>query len=77
MRIRHFLRATLLIASLTTVAAAASADVAGAQTFVEKEHGNLKKLVETNAPATQVSQAIDAMVDYDELARRTIERFGT
>jgi phospholipid transport system substrate-binding protein len=54
------------------MAAAASADVAGAQAFVEKEHGQLKKLVESNASSGEVSRAIDSMVDYDELARRTM-----
>lgn len=72
MRIRHLLSAVLLALSCSTLAAAASADVAGAQGFVEKEHGQLKKLVDTNAPADQVTQAIDGMVDYDELARRTM-----
>lgn len=72
MRIRHFFSAALLALSVSTLAAAASADVAGAQTFVEKEHGNLKKLVEINADSGKVSQAIDGMVDYDELARRTM-----
>lgn len=72
MRIRHFLPAALLCLSVTTMAFAASADVAGAQSFVEKEHGQLKKLVESNAPSSEVSRAIDSMVDYDELARRTM-----
>ena len=72
MRIRHFLPAALLAFSVATIAAAASADVAGAQTFVEREHGQIKKLVEANAPSAQVSRAIDDMVDYDELARRTM-----
>jgi len=72
MRFRHFLRVALLTLSVTTLAAAAQADVAGAQTFVEKEHGNIKKLVDNNAPSSDVSKAIDGMVDYDELARRTL-----
>lgn len=72
MRIRHFLPAALLALSVSTLAFAASADVAGAQAFVEKEHGNLKKLVESNADSGRVAQAIDGMVDYDELARRTM-----
>lgn len=72
MRIRHFLPAALLAFSVTTLAVAASADVAGAQSFVEREHGQIKKLVEQNAPSSDVSRAIDGMVDYDELARRTM-----
>ena len=72
MRIRHFLPAALLCLSVTTLAAAASADVAGAQAFVEKEHGQLKKLVESNASSSEVTRMIDNMVDYDELARRTM-----
>ena len=72
MRLRQALPALLLALSCTTLAAAASADVAGAQSFVAKEHGQIKKLVEANAPSEQVRQAIDGMVDYDELARRTM-----
>jgi ABC-type transporter MlaC component len=72
MRIRHFLPAALLAFSVATLAAAASADVAGAQSFVEREHGQIKKMVDANAPSAQVSRAIDDMVDYDELARRTM-----
>ena len=72
MRIRHFLPAALLAFCVTTLAAAASADVAGAQSFVEREHGQIKKLVEAGAPSAEVSKAIDGMVDYDELARRTM-----
>jgi ABC-type transporter MlaC component len=72
MRIRHFLPALLLAFSVQTLAFAASADVAGAQTFVEREHGQIKKMVEQNAPSDAVSRAIDGMVDYDELARRTM-----
>jgi len=72
MRIRHFLPAALLAFSVTTLAAAASADVAGAQGFVEREYGQLKKMVESNAPSAEVSRMIDGMVDYDELARRTM-----
>jgi ABC-type transporter MlaC component len=72
MRIRHFLPAALLALSVSTLAFAASADVAGAQTFVEKEHGQLKRLVDANAASSEVSRAIDGMVDYDELARRTL-----
>lgn len=62
----------LLALSFTVLATTASADVAGAQTFVEKEHGHIKKLVEENAPSSEVKQAMDALVDYDDLARRTM-----
>lgn len=72
MRIRSYLSAVVLSIACTFVAGNASADVAGAQTFVEREHGKIKKLVEGSAPSDQVRQAIDAMVDYDELARRTL-----
>ncbi|HEY8075286.1 MAG TPA: ABC transporter substrate-binding protein, partial [Labilithrix sp.] len=48
------------------------ADVDAAQKFVEKEHGTLKQLVENNAPTDEVRRHIDAMVDYDELTRRTL-----
>jgi phospholipid transport system substrate-binding protein len=70
--IRQFLPAATLALTCTLLAGTALADTNGAQTFVEKEHGNIKKLVDTNAPSDQVRRAIDGMVDYDELARRTM-----
>jgi ABC-type transporter MlaC component len=72
MRFRHFFRAVFLGLSVTTLALAASADVAGAQSFVEREHGQIKKLVEQNAPAAEVTKAIDGMVDYNEIAQRAL-----
>ncbi|MBX3262098.1 MAG: ABC transporter substrate-binding protein [Labilithrix sp.] len=72
MRFRHFFRAVFFGLSVTTLSLAASADVAGAQSFVEREHGQIKKLVERNAPATEVTKAIDGMVDYDALAQRAL-----
>lgn len=72
MRFRHFVRAAFLGLSVTTLSLAASADVAGAQSFVEREHSQIKKLVETNAPAAAISRAIDGMVDYDEIAQRAL-----
>ncbi|MBX3189461.1 MAG: ABC transporter substrate-binding protein [Labilithrix sp.] len=70
MRLRHHLSASLLAACCLFVSHA-SADVQGAQHFVEKEHGQIKRLVDSSAPADQVKQAIGKMVSYDELARRT------
>src|SRR5262249_53547565 len=58
--------------SIATLSLAASADVAGAQSFVEREQGQIKKLVEQNAPATEVTKAIDAMVDYNAVAQRAL-----
>jgi phospholipid transport system substrate-binding protein len=73
MRIRPFLTAALFALSCTFVAGGAFAgDVDEAQKFVEKQHGELKKMVENNAPAGDVRQHIDSMVDYDELTRRTL-----
>jgi phospholipid transport system substrate-binding protein len=72
MRHRHFLRAIFLGLSVTTLSLAASADVAGAQAFVEKEHGIIKKLVDANAPVAEVTKAIDGMIDYDEIAQRAL-----
>ena len=71
-RIRQSLAAAALAFSCAFVAGNASADADGAKTFVEREHTQLKKLVETNAPDGDVSKAIDGMVDYDELAKRTL-----
>ena len=72
MRFRHFVRAVFLGLSLTTLSLAASADVAGAQSFVEREHTQIKKLVEANAPANDITKAIDGMVDYNEIAQRAL-----
>lgn len=72
MRFRHFFRAVWLGLTVTTLSFAASADVAGAQSFVEHEHGQIKKLVENNAPTIEITKAIDGMVDYDEIAQRAL-----
>ena len=71
-RIRQSLTAAVLAFSCVFVAGSASADPDGAKTFVEREHTQIKKLVEANAPDGDVSKAIDGMVDYDELAKRTL-----
>ncbi len=70
--LRHSLRALFFGLTVTTLSLAASADVAGAQAFVEKEHSQIKKLVESNAPAAEVTKAIDGMVDYNEIAQRAL-----
>jgi len=72
MRLSHLFRAAVIGLGLTTVSLAGAADIAGAQAFVEKEHGQIKKLVDTNAPQTEVTRVIDQMVDYDEVARRAL-----
>ena len=71
-RFRQSFAAAVLALSCTFVAGSASADVDGAKTFVEREHSQIKKLVEANAPSDDVRKAIDGMVDYDELAKRTL-----
>jgi ABC-type transporter MlaC component len=73
----QFRRLSILVSvagalSCVLVTTHARADVAGAQTFVEQRHGVMKKLVADDAPADRVRDAIDAMVDYDELAQRTL-----
>lgn len=72
MRLPHVFRAVWLGLTFTTLSFAAAADVAGAQSFVEREHGLIKKLVDTNAPQAEVTKAIDAMVDYNEVAQRAL-----
>lgn len=72
MRFRPLFRAVWLGLTVTTLSFAAAADTAGAQSFVEHEHGQIKKLVETNAPPTEVTRAIDGMVDYAEIAQRAL-----
>ena len=71
-RFRHLLAAAALAVSCTFVAGGAFADVDSAKSFVEREHGKLKTLVEANAPSDDVRKAIDNMVDYDQLAMRTL-----
>lgn len=72
MRIRTIFAAALLGLSAMTTTGFALADAAGAQTFVEREHDKMRKLVESNGSSEQLRQSIDAMVNYDELAKRTL-----
>ncbi len=72
MRLRHLVASLALALAPILVAGNASADLSGAEGFVQKEHGQLKKLLEASAPHEQVRTAIDGMVDYDELAKRTL-----
>lgn len=62
----------LLALALSTLGGLAAADEA-AQTFVQNEHVKVTNLLKQPATASrdaQVTQAMDGMVDYDELARR-------
>lgn len=72
MRIRKLVVGLTLALACASLPAVASADTASAQTFVEREHGNLKKLVEQNASNDKIRAAIDGMVDYDEFTRRAL-----
>src|SRR4051794_29517845 len=71
-RLSSFFAAAALALSAVFVAGDASADPAGAQSFVEQKHGMMQKLVDDNAPGDQIRAAIGSMVDYDELAKRTL-----
>jgi ABC-type transporter MlaC component len=64
--------AAALTLSCALIVGDASADPAGAQSFVEQKHGQMQKLVDDGAPADQIRAAIGNMVDYDELAKRTL-----
>lgn len=55
-----------------TFAVSAAADTAGAQAFVEQKAGQIKKLVDANAPKEDVNKVIDEMIDYDEITRRSL-----
>jgi ABC-type transporter MlaC component len=71
MRTNLFL--TLALAASLAIASPALADDPGAQTFVEKEHTQLTALLRQPASTgrdAQITQTLDTMVDYDELARR-------
>lgn len=72
MRVRHFLRAVFLGLSVTTLSFAAAADTAGAQSFVEREAGQIKKLVDQNAPVADVTKVISDMVDPDAIAQASL-----
>lgn len=72
MRIRTFVQALMLAIACLMLAGSAFADESP-QGFVEKQHGRLAALLhqpESAARDTQVTHELDAMVDYDELARR-------
>jgi ABC-type transporter MlaC component len=63
---------SLAVASLAVVSPARADDPA-AQGFVEKEHSQINTLLRQPASAgrdAQITQTLDTMVDYDELARR-------
>jgi ABC-type transporter MlaC component len=72
MMIQRSLRALFFGLSITTLSVAAQADAATAQAFVEREHGQIKKLVEANAPPAEVTKVINNMVDFGEIARRSL-----
>lgn len=72
MRLRHIVRGLALALSVTTLSFAASADTAGAQSFVQTQQGTIKKLVEANASKDELTKAIDTMIDYEEITRRSL-----
>ncbi len=71
-RIRTAFQAVLLGLGVVTLSLGAAADSAGAQSFVEKEHGQIRKLVDANAPPTEVTKVINTMVDFGEISRRAL-----
>ena len=75
MRIRSVFQALVLSAACMAVSGVAVAEDAApsAQAFVEREHQKLATLLKQPASTArdgQVSHELDAMVDYQELARR-------
>jgi ABC-type transporter MlaC component len=72
MSLQSSLRTLFFGLSITTLSMAAQADAASAQAFVEREHGTIKKLVEANAPPAEVTKVINNMVDFGEIARRSL-----
>ena len=72
MSLQRCLRAVLFGLTLTTLSLAAQADAPTAQSFIEREHGNIKKLVDSNAPPAEVTKIINGMVDFGEVARRSL-----
>jgi ABC-type transporter MlaC component len=72
MRFRQLFSAAALALSCTFVAGGASADVDAAKAFVKEKHSNIKELVEKGSPSEKVKEAMGGMVDYDQLAKRTM-----
>jgi hypothetical protein len=72
MRFRQLFSAAALALSCTFVAGGAFADVDAAKAFVKEKHSNIKELVEKGSPTEKVTEAMATMVDYDELAKRTM-----
>ena len=72
MRFRQFFSAAALALSCTFVAGGAFADVDAAKAFVKDKHSSIKELVEKGSPTDKVKEAMGGMVDYDQLARRTL-----
>ena len=44
----------------------------GAQSFVEKKAGQIKKIVDANGTKEETNKVIDEMIDYDEITRRSL-----
>ena len=73
MRFRQFRAAAAAVAlSCTFVAGGAFVDVDAAKAFVQEKHSNIKELVEKGSPADKVKEAMGGMIDYEQLARRTM-----
>ena len=72
MRFRTFFSAAALALSCTFVAGGALADVDAAKAFVKDKHSSIKELVEKGSPSDKVKEAMGGMVDYDQLAMRTM-----
>jgi phospholipid transport system substrate-binding protein len=71
---RRVVFASALALGLALATASPAAAQSNAQAFVEQEHGRLTGLLKQPAAAgreASISQELDRMVDYDELARRT------
>jgi ABC-type transporter MlaC component len=72
MRIRKLVPTLALAFACLGLATTASADSAGAQSFVEKEHGRLRKLIDGDAPVPEINSALSAMIDWEEFAKLTL-----
>ncbi len=72
MRFRQFVSAAAVALSCTFVAGGALADVDAAKAFVQEKHSNIKELVEKGSSPEKVKEAMGGMIDYEQLARRTM-----
>lgn len=69
MNVRRIFQVFVLAGALA-ISGSAFADASSASTFVEGRQQKITQMLKSNAPAGQVGEQLDKMLDYDELVRR-------